>query len=59
MALNFSRSAPPRFLENLEISTPMAKTTDKFKIRNMPKGVKLNYLSIHVNYMKVTIIISS
>ena len=39
-----------------EIGTPiMAETTDKFQIRNMPKGVEINSLFIHVNFINVTI----
>ena len=32
MALNFSRAAPPRFLENLESSTPMLRGITLTKI---------------------------
>ena len=39
-----------------KICTPiLTGTTDKFIIPNLPKGVELNSLSIHVNFSKVTI----
>ena len=38
------------------IDTPiLAETKDKFQIRNLPKGVKFNSLSIHVNFINLTI----
>ena len=42
-----------------EIGTPiLAETKDKFQIRNTPKGVEFNFISIHVNFIRSIFIIS-